>query len=191
MLQLNCFLITLLSNNYPNDARKTTNPHKWKSSSKVTHQLAMVLFSLSYSLCVTGEGVPPISEMANNGHSAQLDISQMGDFSFRCLCVCVCTVFVFVLVLSIMDILYLRTTYLGSVFTLQQLHFHWGHNDTTVSVINNFEVQRSSGWLAFLLISAFHGPLAEEPYLSLFVRSFVCLFVGLWQIQRQRRIQRE
>ena len=59
------------------------------------------MFSLSYSLCVTGEGVPPISEMTNNGHSAQLDISQMGDFSFRCLCVCVSNVSVFVFVLSL------------------------------------------------------------------------------------------
>ena len=49
----------------------------------------------------------------------------------------------------IMDILYLSTTYLGSVFTLQQLHFHWGHNDTTVIAISNFDAQRASDWLAF------------------------------------------
>jgi len=54
---------------------------------------------------VEGKGIPAISELTNNGHSAQLDIEHMGNFSFT-------------------------FNYLGTNYSLNQLHFHWGHNDT-------------------------------------------------------------
>ena len=57
--------------------------------------------------CCQGKGIPAISELTNNGHSAQLDIEHMGNFSFT-------------------------FSYLGTNYSLQQLHFHWGRNDTMV-----------------------------------------------------------
>ena len=62
---------------------------------------------LTDTFTVSGKGIPAISELTNNGHSAQLDIEHMGNFSF---------------ILS----------YLGTNYSLQQLHFHWGHNDKMV-----------------------------------------------------------
>ena len=76
------------------------------SSSTATHATA----ANHARLFVTGHGVPTTSEFANNGHSAQLDVKHMDNFDFG-------------------------FSYMGRIYSLVQLHSHWGRNNTMVSTL--------------------------------------------------------
>ena len=59
-------------------------------------------------LFVHGHGVPTMSELANNGHSAQLDVKETDNFHFG-------------------------FSYMDRNYSLVQLHSHWGRSGTMVS----------------------------------------------------------